>query len=71
MAAQSPCASHMLVYGIDPGAPGRLNAILFTVMFMGMANGAALGTLLLHAWGCAGVTALGCVAALLAMVVRC
>jgi len=40
-------AHQTLIYGMDPGARSRLNAVLFTSMFSGMAVGAGLGTLLL------------------------
>lgn len=40
-------AHQTLVYGLEPGARSRLNALLFTCMFIGMAAGAALGSLVL------------------------
>ncbi|WGT61880.1 MFS transporter [Variovorax paradoxus] len=49
-------AHQTIVYGIEPGARSRLNAVLFTSMFIGMAAGSALGALALAQWGWAGVT---------------
>ncbi|MES2742538.1 MAG: MFS transporter [Pseudomonadota bacterium] len=63
-------AHQTIVYGIDPGARSRLNAVLFVVMFLGMAAGAALGSLLLAQWGWIGVTSLAATASLGALVVR-
>ena len=57
-------AHQTLIYGIDPAARSRLNAVLFTVMFIGMSVGAALGSAILPVLGWSGVTALGCAAAL-------
>ena len=58
------------VYGIDPGARSRLNAVLFVGMFAGMALGAALGGLLFAQWGWLAVTLLAALTALLALGVR-
>ena len=63
-------AHQTIVYGIDPGARSRLNAVLFVGIFAGMAVGAALGSLLLAQWGWIAVTALGTAAALAALAVR-
>jgi len=63
-------AHQTLVYGIDAGARSRLNALLFTGMFIGMASGAALGSLMLAQWGWAGVVTLATVSSLAALVVR-
>jgi len=63
-------AHQTLVYGIDPGARSRLNALLFTVVFIGMAAGSALGSLALARWGWLAVTTLASTAALLALAVR-
>jgi predicted MFS family arabinose efflux permease len=42
---QSSLVAHQnLVYGLEPKARGRLNALLFTVVFIGMALGSALGS---------------------------
>ena len=59
-----------IVYGIDPAARSRLNAVLFTGMFTGMASGAWLGGLALAQLGWWGVCALAAVSALAALAVR-
>ncbi len=58
------------VYGLDPAARSRLNALLFTGVFIGMAAGSALGALALAQWGWAGVVALACTASAAALAVR-
>ena len=58
------------VYGLDPAARSRLNAVLFTGVFIGMASGAGLGSLALAQWGWNGVVALAIVASCGALVVR-
>ncbi|WP_076592288.1 MFS transporter [Herminiimonas arsenitoxidans] len=63
-------AHQTMVYGIDPGARSRLNALLFTGMFIGMASGAALGSLMLAQWGWTGVVALATISSLGALAVR-
>lgn len=63
-------AHQTLVYGLEPPARSRLNALLFTGVFIGMASGAALGSLAYRQWGWAGVAALGCASAGLAWLVR-
>jgi predicted MFS family arabinose efflux permease len=63
-------AHQTIVYGLDPAARSRLNAILFTGMFIGMATGAALGSLLLSQLGWVGVTALATFASLVTLVLR-
>ncbi|RYY86074.1 MAG: MFS transporter, partial [Comamonadaceae bacterium] len=63
-------AHQSIVYGIDPGARSRLNAVLFTGVFIGMAAGSALGALALAQWGWMGVTALATLAAMGALAVR-
>lgn len=63
-------AHQTLVYSIDPGARSRLNAVLMTGMFIGMAAGAAMGSLLLAQWGWMGVTLLAVSASLAALAVR-
>ncbi|ARP93860.1 MFS transporter [Bordetella genomosp. 13] len=59
-----------IVYGIDPAARSRLNAVLMTSVFIGMSVGGALGSYALAAWGWQGVTAVGTLAALGALVLR-
>ena len=63
-------AHQTIVYGIDPGARSRLNALLFTGMFIGMAAGSALGALLLAQWGWSAVVALATLSAVAALAVR-
>lgn len=63
-------AHQTIVYSIEPGARSRLNAVLFVGMFIGMAGGAALGSLLLAQWGWVAVTGMATVAALGALAVR-
>ena len=63
-------AHQTIVYGIEPGARSRLNAVLFTGMFIGMAAGSALGALLLAEWGWIAVTVLATLSAIAALLVR-
>jgi predicted MFS family arabinose efflux permease len=71
LGVQATLVAHQtIVYGIDPGARSRLNAVLFTGMFAGMATGAAMGSLLLAQWGWMAVTCLATSAALGALIVR-
>lgn len=64
-------AHQTIVYGLDPAARSRLNAVLFVLMFVGMASGAALGSVALAKAGWTGVTGLATVSALAALGVRC
>lgn len=63
-------AHQTIVYGIDPAARSRLNAVLFVGMFVGMATGAVSGSLLLAAWGWTAVTLLATAMGLAALLVR-
>lgn len=63
-------AHQTIVFGIEPAARSRLNALLFTGMFIGMAAGAALGSLVLAQWGWMGVVGLATVASAAALGVR-
>lgn len=63
-------AHQSIVYGIDPGARSRLNAVLFVSMFIGMAAGSALGSTLLAQWGWSAVTSMATISALAALTVR-
>lgn len=61
---QSALVAHQtLVYGLVPPARSRLNALLFTGMFIGMAGGGALGSLALAQWGWHGVAWLATICA--------
>lgn len=63
-------AHQTIVYGIEPAARSRLNAVLFVGMFTGMATGAWLGSASFAHWGWLGVVGLACASALAALVVR-
>jgi len=63
-------AHQTIVYGIAPEARSRLNAILMTTMFVGMATGGALGAQALAAWGWNGIVGLAVVTSLAALAVR-
>lgn len=68
---QSSLVAHQtLVYGLDATARSRLNALLVCGMFLGMASGAALGSLALQQWGWLGVVGLACGASLGALWLR-
>lgn len=68
---QAALVSHQtLVYGLVPEARSRLNALLFTGVFLGMAAGGALGSLALAHWGWTGVAALATAAAGSSLLVR-
>ncbi|MGM8931752.1 MFS transporter [Salinicola halophyticus] len=68
---QATLVSHQtLIYGLDPAARSRLNAVMFTLVFIGMAVGSALGSYLLGAWGWPGVIALATLASLGALLIR-
>ncbi|MBO9513279.1 MAG: MFS transporter [Variovorax sp.] len=63
-------AHQTIVYGIEPGARSRLNAVLFTGMFIGMSAGSALGALVFAQWGWMALVALATVTSVLALGVR-
>jgi len=68
---QSMLVAHQtIVYGIEPAARSRLNAVLFVGMFTGMALGAGLGSLMLSVAGWAGVVVLASVSAAVALGLR-
>ncbi|WP_346828284.1 MFS transporter [Serratia inhibens] len=56
-------AHQTIIYAINPAARSRLNAILFTLVFIGMASGAALGSKVLESAGWPGVVLLATLAA--------
>jgi predicted MFS family arabinose efflux permease len=71
LGVQAALVSHQtIVYSIDPGARSRLNALLFTGMFLGMSAGAALGSVVLGHFGWPGVLGLATLTSLIALVVR-
>lgn len=63
-------AHQTLVYGLEPPARGRLNALLFTGVFIGMAAGSALGSQALAVFGWPGVITLAMLAGLGSLLVR-
>ena len=68
---QSSLIAHQtLVYAQDPNARSRLNAVLVSGMFIGMATGAFTATRVFGAYGFSGVLALCTSAALAAVIVR-
>jgi MFS family permease len=71
LGVQASLISHQtIVFGIAPEARSRLNAILMTSVFIGMAAGGLLGAQALASWGWMGVVALATVAAIGALLVR-
>ena len=65
LGVQAALVSHQsVIYSLDPASRSRLNAVLVSSMFVGMASGAALGSALLAAFGWRAVPVLGAVAAL-------
>ena len=68
---QSSLVAHQnLVYGLEPKARGRLNALLFTVVFIGMALGSALGSKVYTIAAWPGVVALATLTGAVALVIR-
>lgn len=68
---QSSLVAHQnLVYSLEPQARGRLNALLFTVVFIGMALGSALGTKVYALAGWPAVVALATLTGTIALVIR-
>lgn len=63
-------AHQSIVYSMEPAARSRLNAVLMTGVFIGMASGAWLGSLALAQWGWQGVCGVAALAGLAALVVR-
>lgn len=63
-------AHQTIVFGIEPAARSRLNAVLITGMFFGMAAGAAIASALLASFGWVGVTGLGLAMGLAALATR-
>ncbi|MCG5480260.1 MAG: MFS transporter [Ensifer alkalisoli] len=59
-----------IVYALDPEAKSRLNTIFMTAMFLGGATGAALATLTWGSAGWLGVSMLGGLLAVVALIVR-
>lgn len=71
LGVQACLISHQaIIYGLEPSARSRLNAVLISSMFLGMSAGAALGSQTLARFGWSGVMLLGAGAAGLALAVR-
>lgn len=71
LGVQACLISHQtIVYGLDPAARSRVNAVLVSSMFLGMSAGAALASQALVRYGWSGVMTLAAAAATLALVVR-
>lgn len=71
LGVQATLVAHQtLIYSLVPEARSRLNALLFTVVFIGMAAGAALGSAALEHWHWTGVVALATLAAAASLLVR-
>jgi len=68
---QSSLVAHQnLVYSLEPQARGRLNALLFTVIFIGMALGSALGSKIYTLAGWSGVVVLATACGGIAFLIR-
>ena len=63
-------AHQTLVYSLEPAARSRLNAVLFTGMFTGMASGAWLGSQVFAQWGWQGVCTMAALTGGAALAVR-
>ncbi|VVE66926.1 MFS transporter [Pandoraea captiosa] len=71
LGVQVALISHQtIVYGIEPAARSRLNAVLFVCVFIGMSLGSVLGSQALAYFGWTGVASLATLAALGALAVR-
>lgn len=68
---QATLVSHQtLIFGLEPAARSRLNALMFTGVFVGMAVGSALGSIMLERAGWPGVVALLTLAGAASFLVR-
>ncbi|WP_052018778.1 MFS transporter [Erwinia mallotivora] len=68
---QSTLVSHQsIIFSLEPAARSRLNALMFTGVFIGMAAGSAAGSIMLEKTGWTGVVALLTLSGLGSMVVR-
>ncbi|MGZ5179894.1 MAG: MFS transporter [Ramlibacter sp.] len=69
--AQATLVAHQsIVYGLEPAARSRLNALLFTGMFIGMSSGALLGSVALAHAGWLGVIGVATASSVAALGVR-
>lgn len=68
---QSSLVAHQnLVYSLEPQARGRLNALLFTIVFIGMALGSVLGSQVYALENWQGVVGLATLSSAIALVIR-
>ena len=68
---QSSLVAHQnLVYSLEPQARGRLNALLFSVVFIGMALGSVLGSQIYALANWQGVVTLATLSGAIALVIR-
>lgn len=68
---QSSLVAHQnLVYSLEPQARGRLNALLFTIVFIGMALGSVLGSQVYALANWQGVVGLATLSSAIALVIR-
>ncbi|AHF78740.1 Major facilitator superfamily transporter [Sodalis praecaptivus] len=59
LGVQAALVAHQtIIYGLEPEARSRLNALLFTGVFIGMAAGSAVGSAIFAHWGWPGVVIL-------------
>jgi len=63
-------AHQSIVYGLDDSARSRLNAVLVSTMFAGMAVGSATAARLVERWGLTGIAVLGAVSSAAAWSLR-
>jgi predicted MFS family arabinose efflux permease len=71
LGVQASLVSHQsIVFGLAPEARSRLNALLMTSVFVGMASGGLLGALALASWGWTGVVGVAVLASAGAFLVR-
>jgi len=71
LAVQSALIAHQtIVYGLDAAARSRLNVLLMTAMFVGMAAGSALGSVLLARGGWLAVMGLSAASAVACLLVQ-
>lgn len=68
---QSSLVAHQnLVYSLEPQARGRLNALLFTLVFIGMALGSVLGSQVYRVANWEGVVGLATLSGMIALAIR-
>jgi predicted MFS family arabinose efflux permease len=63
-------AHQSIIYSLEPAARSRLTALLIGAMFIGMASGSALGSMILTYAGWRGLSMFAAAAALAALLVR-